>query len=246
MATLFISDLHLSRQRPEKLSLFFAFLEGPAREADALYILGDLFEEFWIGVNDDRAPNQEILTALRTFVAASATRLYLMRGNRDFHINEEFQQVTGCNLIDDPHSILLNDKPVLLMHGDTLCTDDGHYQRWRSFITHPLICWLNLHMPMALRQFIATHTRRYFRNTRHRKPREIMDVSEDTVMKMMRQYNVETLIHGHTHRQAIHCMRFNGTTATRIVLGDWYEQDSVLVADNSGFTFKRIQELIDD
>ncbi len=244
MITLFISDLHLSSSRPEKLELFYQFLSGPALTADALYILGDLFEDFWIGVDDTRPPNDDVLRALKAYSEHSHTQLFVMPGNRDFHLDKKFAQKTGAKLIDDPQVIIINDQSVLIMHGDTLCTDDKQYQRWRRFITNPIISWLNLRMPMSLRKKIASDVRTATKASLKQKSLEIMDVSNDTVTKTMIDHKVKTLIHGHTHRQAMHDLLLNGETAKRIVLGDWYESDCVLIADESGFQFKRIAEYI--
>ena len=244
MTTLFVSDLHLSHQRPDKLTLFKAFLIGPARKADALYILGDLFEDFWIGVDDTLPPNPEIINALRDFSTQSKTKLYIMCGNRDFHLNNEFAQKTGCTLITDPTEITLAKDKVLLMHGDTLCTDDVKYQKWRKFITHPFIKWVYSIMPYALRKKIARNVRSYAADAVQKKPAEIIDVTEHAVHNTIRKFNIDTLIHGHTHRQAMHEINTDEINAKRIVLGDWYEEDSVLVHDKTGYRFERIENYI--
>jgi len=244
MTTLFISDLHLSHQRPDKLTLFKTLLSGPAKQADALYILGDLFEDFWIGCDDPLPPNPEIMSALRDYSNNENTRLFIMRGNRDFYLNDEFASSTGCTLIDDPTEIILDDKKILLMHGDTLCTDDVKYQKWRKFITHPLIKWIYFIMPFALRKRIARDVRSYAADAVQKKSPEIIDASQNTVLKIMTDFKVTTLIHGHTHRQAIHDIDLKGTPIQRIVLGDWYEKDCVLVHDETGFRFERIEDYI--
>lgn len=245
MATLFVSDLHLSQHRPEKLALFKFFLSGPAKKAEALYILGDLYEDFWIGCDDQLSPNQEIISILREYSDSEGTQLFIMRGNRDFHLNNEFAEATGCKLIDDPIEITLNGKNVLLMHGDTLCTDDVKYQKWRKFITNPIIKWVYFIMPYALRKKIARNVRSYAADAVQKKSPEITDVSEVTVKETFRKYNTETIIHGHTHRQAIHDVNLGNTTAQRIVLGDWYDKDCVLIYDDTGFKFEQVNDYIE-
>jgi UDP-2,3-diacylglucosamine hydrolase len=244
MTTLFVSDLHLSQQRPEKLSLFKSFLAGPAKKAKALYILGDLYEDFWIGCDDQLSPNPEIISALHDFSSSTDNSLFVMRGNRDFHLNKEFAKATGCTLIEDPTEITLDNQKVLIMHGDTLCTDDVKYQKWRKFITNPFIKWIYFIMPYALRKKIARNVRSYAADAVQKKSPEITDVTQTAVKETMNNYKVETLIHGHTHRQAIHDIDLNGTTAKRIVLGDWYEKDCVLIHDEKGFRFERVQDYI--
>ncbi|HIF50741.1 MAG TPA: UDP-2,3-diacylglucosamine diphosphatase [Thiotrichaceae bacterium] len=244
MTTLFVSDLHLSHQRPEKLTLFKELLSGPALQADALYILGDLFENFWIGCDDELPPNPEVISALSEYSNHESTKLFIMRGNRDFHLNKEFAQATGCTLIDDPTEIILDDKKVLLMHGDTLCTDDVKYQKWRKFITHPIIKWIYFILPLRLRKKISRDVRNYTADAVQKKSPEIIDASENTVVKVMKEFGVKTLIHGHTHRQATHEIDLNGTPGQRIVLGDWYDEDCVLIHDETGFRFERIGDYI--
>lgn len=244
MTTLFVSDLHLSHQRQDKLTLFKTFLQGPASNAAALYILGDLFEDFWIGVDDTRPPNQEIITTLNEFTRNNDTRLFIMCGNRDFHLNKDFAKATGCTLINDPTEITLANEKILLMHGDTLCTDDVKYQNWRKFITHPFIKWLYSVLPYALRKKIASDVRSYTADAVQKKPAEIIDVTQEAVLKTIKIFNVNTLIHGHTHRQAMHEISTEEIKAKRIVLGDWYEEDCVLIHDENGFRFERIENFI--
>ena len=244
MITLFISDLHLSQQRPDKLNLFKKLLEGPAKKANALYILGDLFEDFWVGCDDKHAPNQEVISLLRDYSNQGQKQLFIMRGNRDFHFNNDFAAATGCTLIDDPLEIVLAGKKVLLMHGDTLCTDDVKYQNWRRFITHPFIKWIYSIMPLSIRKRIAHGVRSYTAEAVQKKPPEIIDASENAVKRTMKDFEVATLIHGHTHRQGIHEVDLNGRSGKRIVLGDWYEEDCVLIHDDAGFRFERVDDYI--
>ena len=241
---MFVSDLHLSGQRPEKLALFLRLLAGPAKKADAFYILGDLFDDFWLGCDDRQPPNPEVITALHDYSNNEHTHLFIMRGNRDFHLNEAFAKATGCKLIDDPAEIVLDGENILIMHGDRLCTDDVMYQCWRKFITHPVIKWFYSIMPLVLRKRIAHGVRNYTTEAVQNKSPEITDVSQQTVIEIMKGFGVTTLIHGHTHRQAMHEIRLNGNPAQRIVLGDWYEQDCILVYDSTGFRFERVEDYL--
>ncbi len=167
-----------------------------------------------------------------------------MRGNRDFHINKKFSIATGCQIINDPTKICLGNEKILLMHGDTLCTRDKNYQNWRKFITNSLIKWIYSIMPLMLREYIAHGVRGHAAKAVKNKPPEITDVSHDVVIDEINKHNVNTLIHGHTHRQAIHKVETNGVLARRIVLGDWYEQDSILIHDKNGFRFERVENYI--
>jgi len=245
MTTLFVSDLHLSQQRPKKIELFKKLLTGPALKADAFYILGDLFDDFWIGCDDTRSTNQEIIKILKDYSEFKNVNLYIMRGNRDFHLNKKFANITGCKIINDPTEIYLNQKKVLLMHGDTLCTDDTKYQYWRTFITNPITKLFYSIMPLSIRHYIAYGVRGYTAKAVKKKPPEIIDVSKETVIKVIREHRVETLIHGHTHRKAMHKIQINGLSAKRIVLGDWYKEDCVLIYDKNGFRFERIENFIE-
>ncbi|MBI4006634.1 MAG: UDP-2,3-diacylglucosamine diphosphatase [Gammaproteobacteria bacterium] len=242
MHTLFISDLHLCNERPEKLTLFKKLLRGPARKADALYILGDLFEA-WAGDDDDTPPHPEIISELAEYTAAGA-RLYIMRGNRDYLLGQDFAAKTGGHLIDDPAIIKLGGKKTLLMHGDTLCTGDVKYQIYRRIVNNAITIKLFLAMPFSLRAKIWHGIRNLTRKTTQNKSPYIMDVHQPAVAKAMLRNGVFDLIHGHTHKQAIHEFALNGQTARRFVLGDWYERDCVLVADNRGLRLLGVQDYL--
>lgn len=244
MTILFVSDLHFSQQRPEKIQLFKQLLQGPAKQADALYILGDLFDDFWLGCDDLTEPKPEIIALLQEYSKADQTQLLIMRGNRDFHLDHHFAIATGSRLIVDPHLLSLANQTILLMHGDTLCTDDLNYQKWRRFITHPLIKWIYAKIPLGLRQRIARNVRTQAIETVQKKLPEIMDVAHETVLTVMNQYQVDVLIHGHTHRQAMHEIDLNGKKAMRIVLGDWYKKDCILIYDETGFRFERVEDYL--
>ena len=243
MTILFISDLHLSNERPEKLALFKTLLQGSARHAEALYILGDLFEA-WAGDDDDTPPHNEIIAELAAYTNAGS-KLFIMRGNRDYLISHKFAKATGGQLIADQTLINLNGENVLLMHGDTLCTEDVKYQIFRRIINNIFSRKIFMLLPFSLRAKIWHKVRAATKTSSVKKPEYIIDVFQPTVEKIMQQYNTALLIHGHTHRQAIHEFKLDGKTAKRIVLGDWYHEDSILAADENGLHMMRIQEYLD-
>ncbi|MCG6941722.1 MAG: UDP-2,3-diacylglucosamine diphosphatase [Thiohalocapsa sp.] len=215
--TLFISDLHLSPQQPDLTALFLHWLGTRPRGAAALYILGDLFDT-WIGDDDDGY--RDIEAALAE-VAAAGTRCQLMHGNRDFLLGRRFARRTGVTLLRDPARITLAGEPMLLMHGDLLCTDDVPYQRFRRRVRNPLVQWLFLRQSLRRRRRIAANYRQQSARAMADKTAEIMDVNADTVLRYMRRHGVRRLIHGHTHRPADHPLRLDGAPAHRHVLADW-------------------------
>ncbi len=240
MATLFISDLHLCAQRPAVMTLFLDFLRGRATHADALYILGDLFE-YWIG--DDAAADAEfaaIIAGLRA-LTQSGVPVYVMHGNRDFLLGEEFTQITGCRLLPDPTLIDLYGTPMLLMHGDTLCTDDVDYQNFRRIVRDPQ--WIKKFLTQSRdqRNTVVRDLRATSKAAMAEKPPDIMDVNPAAVETVMRTHRVHHLIHGHTHRPAQHDLLLDGQPARRTVLGDWYEQGSVLECDARGCVLESLR-----
>ena len=242
MSVLFISDLHLGDERPDKLELFQALLRGPARTAEALYILGDLFEA-WAGDDDRTPPHPEITSELAGFTRAGG-RLFLMRGNRDYLLGRDFALATGGQLIDDETAIILHDRKTLLMHGDTLCTRDVKYQLYRRLVNNRLAIKLFLCVPFSIRHRIWHGIRDLTRRTTARKTPYIIDAQQTAVEKVMRRHDVLDLIHGHTHRQGVHEFMLDGRPARRYVLGDWYESDCVLVADANGLQMWRIADYL--
>ncbi|RBW49917.1 UDP-2,3-diacylglucosamine diphosphatase [Marinobacter sp. F3R11] len=219
MTTLFISDLHLEESRPDITGAFLGFLEKEAPGAEQLYILGDFFEA-WIG-DDERTPLQEqVAAALRT-LSKNGTRIFLMHGNRDFLLGEDFCERAGAALLDDPTVIDLYGTPTLLMHGDSLCTADVQYQKFRANMRNPQTQKLILARPLKDRQQMARQLREMSMATNSNKAEDIMDVTPEEVVRVMETNNVSQLIHGHTHRPAEHSLEVNGKTAQRIVLGDW-------------------------
>ena len=227
MATLFISDLHLDPSRPHIVDLYTALLAGEARNAQALYILGDLFES-WIGDDDDADLPARIARASRALHDAGVP-IYFMHGNRDFLLGTDYAARAGMTLLSDPAVIDLNGERTLLMHGDTLCTDDAEYLEFRRLVRDAKWQQQFLARPLAERHAFAAQAREQSRkHTRMARP-EIMDVNQAAVEAAMLTYGVKHLIHGHTHRPATHRFNLHGQAAVRTVLGDWYDQDSVLM-----------------
>jgi UDP-2,3-diacylglucosamine hydrolase len=236
---LFISDLHLAPERPATVELFLEFLRGRARDAAALYILGDLFDA-WIGDDDDQPPYAEIRASLRD-LTESGTRCHLMHGNRDFLIGRSFTRYTGCALVTDPARIDLAGTPTLLMHGDLLCTDDLAYQRFRRRIRNPVTRRFFLWKSLAKRRAIAADYRRKSGAAMTEKTQEIMDVSQRTVEDYMHRFQAERLIHGHTHRPADHSFTLDGKSVARIVLAEWREGSAeVLAVSQDGWSRERL------
>ena len=229
MPALFISDLHLDETRPHIVELFTAFLATDARNADALYILGDLFES-WVGDDDDSAL-AERAAAATLGLRESGVPVYFMHGNRDFLLGEDYARRAGMTLLADPTIIELGSEPTLLMHGDTLCTDDIDYQKFRTRVRNPQWQTQFLAKSLAERRAFAAQARGESRKQTAMKAAEIMDVNPAAVESAMREHGVRRLIHGHTHRPATHRLDLDGKAAERIVLGDWYEQSSVLRVD---------------
>ncbi|NLA67355.1 MAG: UDP-2,3-diacylglucosamine diphosphatase, partial [Gammaproteobacteria bacterium] len=231
MTTLFISDLHQDPERPEITRLFGDFLEGEARRARALYILGDLFEA-WVGDDDPSATGAFVADRLATLSAAGVP-VHFMHGNRDFLIGADYARRAGMHLLDDPTVVDLYGRPALLMHGDTLCTDDLAYQQFREQTRNPAWQAGFLAQPLEARLAFARQARAASR-ARQGELRDagtmeaITDVAPGAVAAAFREHGVDLLIHGHTHRPAVHPLEVDGRACTRVVLGDWYEHGSVL------------------
>lgn len=232
MTTLFISDLHLGTQRPGRLQDFKDLLRGPARDADALYILGDLFEEFWVGNDDITPPNQEIIDTLLEF-SRCGVKLYFIRGNRELLLDRGFEVLTGASLLADQVVIDLYGKRVLLMHGDLLCSGDVKYQWYRRILTSKPVQGLIKLLPYSTRSAMVRGLKPLMNRSRRQKSLDIMDVDPATVNRTMTETGVTEIIHGHTHRPAIHGYPDRGTQARRVVLGDWYGDAEILVCENN-------------
>ena len=233
MATLFISDLHLDADRPGVIDLFGAFLDGQARGADALYILGDLFEA-WVGDDDPSHAGAFVAGKLRA-LSASGVPVYFIRGNRDFLLGEAYARRAGMRILPDPAVVVLHGEPTLILHGDLLCTDDTAYQQFRAQTRDPRWQAQFLAQPLQARLAFAAQARaasqaRHGELVAQGMAETIGDVAGDTVRAWFARHGLRRMIHGHTHRPAIHV----AGDATRIVLGDWYEQGSVLRVDAGG------------
>ncbi len=225
--TLFVSDLHLDPSDPAISRQFLEFLAGDARGAEALYILGDLFDA-WIGDDDDGPLATAVRSALRALTGAGVA-VFFQGGNRDFLVGERFAAETGVRLLPD-HTVLdLYGTPTLLMHGDLLCTDDVDYQKARVMLRNPAFVADFLAKPLPARAALAAEYRRRSGEATSLKAEDIMDVSATTVAQVMRQHGVRRLIHGHTHRPAIHALQFDGEPAERIVLGEWHDDEGQCV-----------------
>ncbi|PNS09603.1 UDP-2,3-diacylglucosamine diphosphatase [Solilutibacter silvestris] len=236
MATYFISDLHLDPERPEITELFGRFIDGEARGADALYILGDLFEA-WVGDDDPSPAGALVATKLRE-LHDSGVPVSFIRGNRDFLLHDDYARRAGMAILPDPAVIDLYGTPTLVLHGDTLCTDDAAYQQFRAQTRDPRWQAQFLAQPLPARLAFAAQARaaskaRYGELVSNGMAETIGDVAPDAVQAMFARTGIRRMIHGHTHRPAIHD---EGGGNTRIVLGDWYEQGSVLRVDRDGFT----------
>jgi UDP-2,3-diacylglucosamine hydrolase len=225
--TAFISDLHLTPSRPAITRIFLDFLRHDAREADALYILGDLFE-YWAGDDDLSDPlNAQVAGALNE-LAHTGTPVYLMHGNRDFLLLDGFARVARSQLIADPTTVDLYGTSTLLMHGDTLCTDDTRYQAFRARVRRPLWQRVFLLQPLWLRRAEIERARRLSERARQEKPAAIMDVTPAAVQQAFEACACLRMIHGHTHRPARHVHQVDGRICERWVLSDWYEQGQYL------------------
>ncbi|WP_439888465.1 UDP-2,3-diacylglucosamine diphosphatase [Pseudomonas sp. MBLB4123] len=230
---LLISDLHLEEERPDISRAFLHFLQTRASQAEALYILGDFFE-VWIG-DDAISPFQRSIAQALRQLSDGGTRLYLMHGNRDFLIGQAFCREAGCTLLKDPSRIELNGEPVLLMHGDSLCTRDEAYMRLRRWLRNPLSLFILRHLPLATRHKLARKLRKESRSQTAMKANDIVDVTPAEVPRVMAAQGVRTLIHGHTHRPAEHQLQVSGQPARRIVLGDWDKQGWALQIDGENW-----------
>jgi UDP-2,3-diacylglucosamine hydrolase len=232
MHTLFISDLHLTSQRQDITQAFVDFMTHDAPKAEALYILGDLFE-FWIGDDDNSDLNQRVKSLIRS-VVDSGTKCYFVQGNRDFLVGKKFAKETRATILDDETLIDLYGTPTILLHGDTLCTDDVKYLAFREKVHNPLIQFFFKRIPLHIRHKLVKKVQNEARNEKKQKSLDIMDVNKEEVVRVFQKHDALQMIHGHTHRPAIHNIDVNGKVAKRIVLGDWYNRSFVLKIDSNG------------
>lgn len=231
--SLFISDLHLCPTRPAINALFGRFIQDTAPHAEALYILGDFFE-YWAGDDDLAEPFHTAITHQLDALAKTGTRIYLMHGNRDFLISEDFLHAASATLLPDPTLINLYGQPTLLMHGDTLCSDDVAYQNFRGQVRSPEWQHAFLATPLAARKVQIEALRKQSAQAKSTKPAEIMDTNADTVTAALRAHGYPRIIHGHTHRPARHVHEVDGKVCERWVLPDWYETGGYLRCDAAG------------
>ncbi len=238
MTSLFISDLHLDEKRPDITWAFFDFLRSHASKAQTLYILGDFFEA-WIG-DDDRSDLIDQVSAELKNLTNKGVALYIMHGNRDFLIGRQFCNTVGAELLSDPTVIELNGEATLLMHGDSLCSDDQEYMQFRKMLRS--VDWQKeaLAKPLEERRVIAQHLRMASSEANSNKAEDIMDVNPDDVIREMQNHQCHRLIHGHTHRPMRHPLSIGGKPAERIVLGDWDNAIWFLSADDRDLKLEKI------
>jgi UDP-2,3-diacylglucosamine hydrolase len=231
--SLFVSDLHLTEERPEANERFISFVEGKARDAEALYILGDFFE-YWVGDDDLGDPFNAVIAGLLANLTRSGVRLYFLHGNRDFLIGERFCAATGARALPDPSVHEVEGVKTLLVHGDTLCTDDLEYQAWRRRARDPAFQAEFLAKPLAERRQAVLEMREKSRLVVQGKTPQIMDVNEDAVREAMRSHGVRRLMHGHTHRPGHHVLEVDGERCERWVLPDWYGRGGYIEVNRRG------------
>ncbi len=231
--SLFISDLHLATERPRIIEQFFNFVRGPAQGAQALYVLGDLFE-YWVGDDDLDDPLNRSVAEAFSKLATKGTAVYFMHGNRDLLVGGEFARRASARLLEDPTVIDLHGTRTLLMHGDTLCTGDVEYQKFRAYARNPQNQARFLALPVSARHAEMEALRVRSESAKQDKTAEIMDVNPEAVERALREAGYPRLIHGHTHRPARHLHRIDGRECERWVLGDWYDTASYLRCDESG------------
>jgi UDP-2,3-diacylglucosamine hydrolase len=226
MTTLIVSDLHLHPSQPEITAQFRDFLATIARDADALYVLGDLFEA-WLG-DDDECPHNAAVSAAFAELSASGVALYFMHGNRDFLLGPAFCARTGGTLLTDPTVLEVDGRRLLLTHGDALCTDDVPYQKLRALVRNPRLQRSFLRLSLATRSALAGEARQGSQDHTAKQAMALMDVNQRAVEDTFRRAGVDLIVHGHTHRPAVHTLAVDGRERTRIVLGDWHRQGSYL------------------
>ncbi len=233
MHTLFISDLHLTPKRPDITQCFITFMREEAPNADALYVLGDLFD-FWIGDDDPTDFAKQIRNEFKSLVGKGIP-VYFTHGNRDFLVGKKFAKQTHVVLLEEEHVINLYGEKAVVMHGDTLCTEDTGYLAFREKVHQPWLQWVFNRLPFFIKTRIVKKIQTGASNEKSHKSMVVMDVTPSEVFRVMEKHGVNTMIHGHTHRPNIHHTLFEGKESTRIVLGDWYEQGSILVYSKEGY-----------
>ena len=233
MLNLFIADLHLDTNNPQGIDTFIEFLKIKATKADKLYILGDLFEA-WIG-DEDLNQNYKIIAEALSDLRKKNTLCYFMHGNRDFLVGQNFSEITGCHILPEEEIIYINEKKVLLTHGDLLCTDDIEYLKFRSEVRNKKWKENFLNKTLKERNIIANKLRESSKDAMQSKSEKIMDVNENTVKEYMMKHSVSIIVHVHTHRPNIHKYLINNQECSRVVLGAWHDDPKYLQWDNSGY-----------
>ena len=231
--TLFLSDLHLSPERPQAVAAFHAFASGPARTAAAVYILGDLFD-WWVGDDQLREPFIVPIAQSLRALADAGVPLFVARGNRDFMLDTAFERATGATLLPEQRLLDLHGVPTLICHGDELCTDDAEYQAYRARVRTPAAMRRLQRLPYFVRRLMAAWLRRKSSSEKSLKPEYIMDVNADAVAAAFRAHGAPRMIHGHTHRPARHRHDVDGTPRERWVMADWHDRGHYLAVDEHG------------
>ncbi len=241
MSVLFVSDLHLDAERPAAIDTFVDFIEREGVRSERFFILGDLFE-VWVGDDDDDPAMARVIDAIAQ-LRHYEVPCYIMHGNRDFLLGDAFAQRTGAKILTDYVTVDIYGQALLLTHGDLLCTDDTAYMKLRAMVRDPQWQSNFLARPIEERRQIAASLRERSRTETAMKSGEIMDVNQSAVEETLRSHGVNLLVHGHTHRPGVHRFDIDGTPATRIVLGDWYTQGTILQWDRHGF---KLRTLLDE
>ena len=241
MLTLFASDLHLHRDRPESLASFVRLSRGPARRAGAFYLLGDVFDQ-WLGDDDATPPHPEVEEELRRLCDAGI-RVGFAAGNHDFLVGDEFASRTGVTLLDEVTAIEIEGRRTIVTHGDQLCTADTGYQAFRAHTRDPAVQRDFLALPLVERARVAAQLRHRSRELTALKPDDITDVAPEAVEALIREHRADDLIHGHTHRPATHHLTVDGRDCRRIVLADWYAGGSVLAVEDGGYRSLPVADL---
>ncbi len=240
MPTIFMSDLHLDKKRPKAIKFFIDYMNHVSPSTKAIYILGDLVE-YWVGDDDPADGLEDVFKIIYT--KSKEINIYFMHGNRDFLISEDFCKKHGMKLLQDPTLINLYDKKVLLMHGDILCTDDKQYQEYRALVRSHAWQSEMLIKTLSERLMIAQQLREKSLEATENKKEYIMDVNNGTVIEIMKEYDADILIHGHTHRPNVHKLQIGQKDIKRIVLGDWYDRSFILELSKDKITIDK-QSLI--
>jgi len=225
--TLFIADLHLAPTRPQTISFFLDFLQKRATQAECLYLLGDIFEA-WLGDDEDEPAYQQILQSLKK--TTQYLPIYILHGNRDFLLGQQFEQITGCQLLPETSVIDLYGTSTLIMHGDSLCTRDVAYQQFRQQVRHPQWQQQFLAQSLTQRREIAKQARAQSQTHTQTVAMDIVDVTQEEVDKVLTEKQVDHLIHGHTHRPAKHEWQNEGKKKHRYVVGDWQDKSAIILS----------------